>query len=273
MSKSRRSERMVVITRLLSQKPHTLFSLNFFSRMFNVAKSTISEDLNIMRETCEKWGIGELTTVPGAAGGVKFMPRLSREETEELVDFLQQELSREERILPGGYLYMADLIYNPQIVGKAGRLLATIFQDKKPDYIVTVETKGIPLALMTATAFNVPLVIIRANNKVTEGSAVSINYVSGSTKRIQSMSLARRALPPDSKVIIIDDFMKAGGTARGMQDLLQEFRAETLAIGVMVATAEPKDKLVSNYISILDLVSVDTDKKEVKIVPGKWYSQ
>lgn len=272
MDKSRRSERMVVITQLLLQKPRSLFALSFFSKIFGVAKSTISEDLNILRATSEHWGFGELVTVSGAAGGVKFTPNLSRLERKEFVEYLREELSKPERILPGGYLYMADLIYNPQVVGKAGKLLATIFKDIQPDYIVTVETKGIPLALMTAGAFNVPLVIIRANNKVTEGSALSINYVSGSTRRIQSMSLARRALPTESKVIIIDDFMKAGGTARGMHDLMQEFRAEVLATAVMVATGEPGEKLISNYISILDLISVDTVNRRVIVEPGKWYA-
>ncbi len=271
MNKSRRSERMVVITRLLTQRPRALFSLNYFSRLFSAAKSTISEDLTIMRDACQRWGLGEVVTVPGAAGGVKFLPKQNKEETTELVEHLCRELGRGDRILPGGYLYMADLIYSPQLIGRVGHLFATIFIDLQPDLIVTVEAKGIPLALMTANVFNVPLVIIRASNKVTEGSAVSINYVSGSTQRIQSMSLARRALPTGSKVIIIDDFMKAGGTARGMHDLLAEFGAKVLATGVMVATTEPKEKLVSNYVSILDLVSVDTENKRVEVVPGSWY--
>jgi purine operon repressor len=32
------------------------------------------------------------------------------------------------------------------------------------------------------------------------------------------MSLARRALKEGSRVLIIDDFMKAGGTVQGMRD-------------------------------------------------------
>ena len=49
----------------------------------------------------------------------------------------------------------------------------------------------------------------RRENKVTEGSTVSINYVSGSTNRIQNMSLPKRAIKSGSKCIFIDDFMKA----------------------------------------------------------------
>ena len=35
------------------------------------------------------------------------------------------------------------------------------------------------------------------------------------------MSLARRALKEESKVLIIDDFMHVGGTIQGMMDLLR----------------------------------------------------
>ena len=140
----------------------------------------------------------------------------------------------------------------------------------EPDYLVTIETKGIPLALATAKAFNVPLVIIRDNSKVTEGSSVSINYVSGSTRRIQTMALARRSLQPGAKVLLIDDFMKAGGTAQGMQALMAEFKAEVLGLGILVGTVAPQEKLVDNYLALLELEALDEKEKNILIRPGEW---
>ena len=55
--------------------------------------------------------------------------------------------------------------------------------------------------------------------KVSEGPTLSMTYVSGNTSKVESMSLPRKALKPDSKVIIIDDFMRGGGTIKGMIDL------------------------------------------------------
>ncbi|MFP3442954.1 phosphoribosyltransferase family protein, partial [Pantoea sp. SIMBA_133] len=76
------------------------------------------------------------------------------------------------------------------------RLFASVFADRKIDCVMTVATKGIPLAYAAASHLNVPVVIVRRDSKVTEGSTVSINYVSGSSKRIQTMALARRSLKP-----------------------------------------------------------------------------
>lgn len=265
MEKWRRSERMVLITKMLLENPHQLFTLGYFAELFQSAKSSISEDLSIIKNAFLETGQGNMETVSGAAGGVRYLPYNSPAVEKEFLDDLARRLSDPRRILPGGYLYMTDIIYNPAIVAKIGTIFAHRFVGKEPDHIVTVETKGIPLALMTAKAFNISLVIIRDDSRVTEGSAVSINYFSGSSKKIGTMSLARRALEPDARVIIIDDFMKAGGTAKGMIDLMKEFKAEVLGMGVLVDTKEPEDKLVENYLGSLELKELDEKNEKVTI--------
>ncbi|KJS85662.1 MAG: hypothetical protein JM58_07965 [Peptococcaceae bacterium BICA1-8] len=265
MDKWRRSERMVLITKMLLENPHQLFTLGYFAEIFQSAKSSISEDLSIIKIAFLETGQGNMETVSGAAGGVRYLPYNSPAIEKEFLDDLARRLSDPRRILPGGYLYMTDIIYNPAIVAKIGTIFAHRFVGKEPDYIVTVETKGIPLAFMTAKAFNVSLVIIRDDSRVTEGSALSINYFSGSSKKIGTMSLARRALEPDAKVIIIDDFMKAGGTAKGMIDLMKEFKAVVLGMGVLVDTKEPENKLVENYLGLLELKELDEKNEKVTI--------
>lgn len=270
MEKTRRSERMVVMTKVLTGQPERLFSLNYFADMFQSAKSTVSEDLALMRETITEFGLGHLATVPGAAGGVKYNPWLNEGQVASFLGGLAGQLAAPERIIPGGYLYMTDLIFNPAVAGRIGEVFATLFKLMEPEFVVTIETKGIPLAMMTARAFSAPLVIIRDEGKVTEGSAVSINYVSGSTRRIRTMSLARRALPTGAKVLLIDDFMRAGGTARGMHDLMREFQAEVLGTGVLVSMAEPREKLVGDYVALLELERIDERERAISIRPGRW---
>lgn len=262
----KRTERMIALTSILLSRPNELLPLGFFADLFDTAKSTISEDLVAIKESLRFSGRGVLETVPGAAGGVKFIPSLPQEEAEEFLQKLAETLSESDRILPGGFLYMADLLYDPAIVRPLGLIFANIFRDKEPEAVVTIETKGIPLALMTANALGVPAVIVRHGNKVTEGSSVSINYVSGSSKRIQTMSLTRRALETGKKVLIIDDFIKAGGTAKGIMSLMQEFDAEVVGLGILMETVWDTSKLVNEYLALLQLVEVDpsTEKTIVK---------
>ncbi|WP_425059660.1 Pur operon repressor [Sporomusa carbonis] len=267
MDKVRKMERVAALTKLLADRPRHLFSLTYFSELFNAAKSTICEDLNTIRETMVHFGLGTIETVAGAAGGVRFIPGLSGREADKLLSDLARRLAEPDRIIPGGFLYMSDLLFTPHLMVKVGEVFMERLAHLSPDYIVTVETKGIPLAFMTARAFDLPLITVRRGSKVTEGSAVGINYVTGSSKRIQTMSLPKRALPAGARVLIIDDFMKAGGTARGMVDLAQEVGAEVCGIGVLVATAQPEHKLVDDYLALLILHDVDEHTKVTDIRP------
>lgn len=269
----KRSSRLVDMTQYLLFRPHALIPLTTFAERYQAAKSSISEDLAIIKEVFETEGLGALTTVAGAAGGVKYIPSSPKEHSKQIIQRICGMLEQQERILPGGYLYMTDLLGQPTIMQEVGRMFAAAFSDRDADIIMTVETKGIPIAYATAAFLNIPVVIVRRDNKVTEGSSVSINYVSGSTKRIQTMSLARRALKEEANVLIIDDFMKAGGTIQGMMDLLQEFRATVKGVGVFVESdiLNGEEQLIRDYVSLAKITDVDLKSKKIKVEPGTYF--
>ena len=113
-------------------------------------------------------------------------------------------------------------------------MLSSCFRGKDVDYVITVETKGIPLAYEVARNLGVQLVIARRDSQATEGATVTINYVSGSNGRLQQMALSKKSMKLTSRCIFIDDFMKGGGTAVGIKALLKEFDSELVGIGVLI---------------------------------------
>ncbi|MEG1284429.1 MAG: pur operon repressor [Romboutsia sp.] len=257
--KFKRTERIGAIVKILSDNPNKIFTLSYFTNQFNAAKSTISEDLLVVKNVFEKLQLGKVITISGAAGGVKYIPKTSKAENEEFLMELCEKISDPSRILSGGFLYLIDLIYNPDIAYKIGKIIASNIDYTEADCVVTMETKGIPMALMTAKAMNLPLVIIRKDIKVSEGPTLSMTYVSGSSSKVESMSLPRKAIKPNSKVIVIDDFMRGGGTIKGMIDLMTEFGAEVVGTGVFISTITPEKKMVQDYISLIQLdVNGDT---------------
>lgn len=271
--KFRRSERLIDMTDYLLRHPRKLVPLTFFAERFGAAKSSISEDLAIIKQVFEVRGIGALQTVSGAAGGVKYQVRVNEDEARKFIQELCETMTSPERLLPGGYLYMTDILGNPQIVQKVGRMIASKYSDTPVDIVMTIATKGIPIAYSVANFLNVPVVIVRRDNIVTEGPAVSINYVSGSTNRIQTMSLSKRSLDEGSNVLIVDDFMKAGGTVNGMVSMLEEFRANVAGIAVLVEAEQTEDRLVDDYLSLIKLKGVDLKQKQIKMCEGNYFSQ
>lgn len=275
MTKLKRSARLVDMTQYLLSRPHQLIPLTNFAKRYGSAKSSISEDLAIIKEVFELEGIGELNTQAGAAGGVKYIPMVARDAALAFIQDLCAKLATPDRILPGGYLYMSDLLGQPSLMNEAGKLFATAFAGVGIDCIMTVETKGIPLAYATGAELNLPVVLVRRDHQVTEGSAVSINYVSGSHKSLHTMTLSRRALKEHSRVLIVDDFMKAGGTIQGMVDLLGEFNAEVAGVGVLVESGEveSEQRLLHDYVSLATLRAVDAKGKEIMVETGNYFDR
>lgn len=248
---------MVDMTRYLIEHPRTLVSLTKFARQYDSAKSSISEDLAILKRTFWQNGVGVLETVPGAAGGARFTPVTRLDDAKIFVDGLVNEISDETRVLPGGYVYLSDLLGQPWILQKIGRLIATQYLKEPIDAVMTAATKGVPVAQAVASALNVPFVIARNDTKVTEGPTMSVNYVTGQAKRLEKMELSRRSLPMGSRVLIVDDFMKAGGTIRGMEALIKEFEGTVAGVAVVVE-GEVQRRVIDEYTS---LVHVNTDKE------------
>lgn len=265
--KLRRSERMVVISNYLINNPHKLTSLNTFAEKYEAAKSSISEDIAIIKKAFEESGIGEIETVTGASGGVIFTPGISDEEAKAVIEELRDRLSESNRILPGGYIYLSDLLSTPKILQSVGRIIANAFKGNKIDAVMTVATKGVPLANAVANILNVPFVIVRRDLKITEGSTVSVNYASGSSDRIEKMFLSKRSLKPNSRVLIVDDFLKGGGTISGMVSLLKEFDSTLVGVAVFAENAQEKRDRMT-YKSLLKVSEIDVQNNHVKVEIG-----
>ena len=269
MDKYRRNERMSAMMKLLSGAPNRVVTLNAFCEMFHSAKSTMSEDIDLLKNVCETFDLGRLETVTGAAGGVRYRPGVSRKKAAEYIGELCDRLSGSERVLPGGFLYYSDILSAPDIVNRMGEIIAAEYYDAVPDFVLTMETKGIPVAFATANALGVPLVIARHSSKVYEGSAVNINYVSGSGN-IETMSLSRRAVKENQRALIVDDFLKGGGTARGMVELMREFNVEVAGMAFVMATASPEKKRISGEKALMTLSVTEGEPAAALVRPAEW---
>lgn len=244
MDKIKRTQRIAALSRILTENPNTLFTLNDFCGTFHAAKSTMSEDIAIVENAFRAHDLGDVETLPGAAGGVRYKPRLSGGEAYRFVSGVSEQLCDPSRQLTGGYLYWSDILSSPSIVRKMGAIVAAAFQGAGADFVLTMETKGIPFALMTADALGIPLVIARRSSKVYEGSAVNISYVSGRGS-IETMALSRRAVREGQKALVVDDFIRAGGTARGMVSLMEEFSVSVVGMAFMLAQENISDRQVT----------------------------
>lgn len=270
MEKIKRTERIAALSKILISRPNDIVSFSVFSQRFSAAKSTLSEDMAIIDHALKENGLGQLQTIAGAAGGVRYRPFIPSKEALKFLTDVSSMLNHPGRILPGGYLYLSDLLGEPTIIRRMGEIIASFWYDEKPDFILTMETKGIPVAMMAADFMNIPLVIARRQSKVYEGSAVNINYPSGKGS-IETMSLSRRAVKNGQRALIVDDLIRGGGTARGLLSLMEEFSVEVVGLSFVLSQDSPPRKPIEKEKSLM-VFSGDGENEPLQVRPADNFS-
>ncbi|MGI6722468.1 MAG: pur operon repressor [Anaerovoracaceae bacterium] len=265
----KRSGRIGSIIKILSSRPGRSFGLKYFCQLFGAAKSTVSEDIKIAKDILREGDLGRIETIPGAGGGVRYTSWISDEKCLRTQQKICDMLSDPSRIMGGGFLYTSDIMFDPVLTEEMAEILARKFKDCRADYVATIETKGLPLALMTGKLLDLPLIVVRREPKISEGPTISINYFSGSTSRMQKMSLSKKAAVPGSRALVVDDFMRAGGSMKGICELLSESDIEVCGIGVAMVAVEPVSKKIENYTPIIYLESLNEATGEIEVFPNQ----
>ena len=70
-------------------------------------------------------------------------------------------------------------------------------------------------------------------------------------------------------MLIVDDVMKGGGTAKGMIALAHEVGAQVVGKAFLIATAAPERKLVEDYTAFFTLHNVDEEQQKVTLEVNK----
>ena len=190
----KRNERISFIVQKLTEFPNRLFSLNYFSDELDAAKSSVSEDLLIIKSLFQKKGMGTVETVVGASGGVYLKPVMPDHEEKKVLLEIETLLADDSRRILDEYIYYGDILYNPQLTKPLGNIIARRFADRKIDVVMTIETKGVALAMMTAYCLNVPLVVARKSNRISDGTTISVHYKTNTSKSIQNMYATKKSI-------------------------------------------------------------------------------
>ncbi len=216
-----RAKRISIISNILSTNPGVRFSLSYFVNKFGAAKTSISEDIDVIRENLKEYGLGSIETIVGSNGGVRYLPLMSSSDEKEGIDLIESKLSDKSRLLLDKYIIYGDILYNPVHLEVISNFVVKNCYGHNITGVMTMETKGIPLATAVARKLNVKMIVARKNNMVTDGNTSSVHYISGTSKNVQSMYVSKNAIQENDNIIIVDDYIKGGGTIRGMIELIE----------------------------------------------------
>ena len=140
----------------------------------------------------------------------------------------------------GADIVKVDMFLNHRIDTKLlfamGEAWAEEFRAEKPDLVLTVEARGIAMAVAAAHALgDLPVVFAKKSNTAVLGSeTVQAGVYSFTHKTQNTIRIERRYLPEGSRVLIIDDFLADGQAVKGMMNLCEQQKATVIGVGIAV---------------------------------------
>lgn len=103
--------------------------------------------------------------------------------------------------------------------------------DKLPEYIIGIESRGFIFAPALAYQLNASFIPVRKKGKL-PAAVYSVEY--DLEYGTDTLEIHQDALPQSAKVLIVDDLMATGGTAKATADLLSNIGAEIVACAFVI---------------------------------------
>ena len=150
----------------------------------------------------------------------------------------------EERILKDGYVLGENILkvdsflthqVDLNLMKEIGKVFADKFATAGITKVITIEASGIAPALYTADALGVPMIFAKKSKNITMNEGILTAEVYSFTKQVSNtVSIARKYLSENDKVLIVDDFLANGQAAKGLVEIVEQAGAKVEAIGIVI---------------------------------------
>jgi xanthine phosphoribosyltransferase len=151
---------------------------------------------------------------------------------------LVERIKKDGHVLGEGVLKVDSFVthqVDPVLMEQMGNRLAEVFKEAGITKVVTIEASGIAPAVFAAKELNVPMIFARKAKSLTMNEELLTSSVYSFTKQVTStISISRKFLSSEDKVLIIDDFLANGQAAKGLIELCQQAGAEVEGIGIII---------------------------------------
>lgn len=151
---------------------------------------------------------------------------------------LEEKIREYGTVLPGNVLKVDAFLnhqVDPQLMLHVGQEFAKLFADEGVTKIWTVESSGIAPAVMTGLAMNVPVIFARKHKSLTLNQNMYVADVYSYTKKTTNrISISKKYVSPDDKVLMIDDFLANGQAVEGMLEIADQAGVDVAGAGIII---------------------------------------
>lgn len=154
------------------------------------------------------------------------------------MELLRRKIEKEGIVLSDGVLKVDSFLnhqIDPELMKEIGLEFARRFKNEGITKIVTIESSGIPPAVMAALELGVKLIFARKKKSLTLTDNLLVSTVYSFTKQEENtISVSHQFLDETDNVLIIDDFLANGEAAKGLIDIVKQSGASVMGIGIVI---------------------------------------
>ena len=154
------------------------------------------------------------------------------------MNFLEDRILKD-GIVKEGNVLKVDSFLNHQmdveLLDEIGQEFHRRFADLDVTKILTIESSGIAIASLTAQYFGVPVVYAKKTRGSTYGKDFySTKVVSYTHSQSYDVSVSKKFISKEDKILLIDDFLANGSAIKGLISLVEMGGAKVAGAGVVI---------------------------------------
>ncbi|MDV5106261.1 xanthine phosphoribosyltransferase [Clostridium perfringens] len=190
------------------------------------------------------------------------------------MELLKDKIKKEGRVTEDNIL-MVDSFLNHQMdvefFNEVGKEFKDRFKNDQIDKILTIESTGIGLGIITAQYFdNVPVVFGKKIERLPRNKREEVfnsEVYSFTKKTIYNVVVDKKFIKPGEKILIVDDFLANACAVFGLIDVVKQVGAEVVGVGIVIEKGFQSGRahLEDKGIRVESLVTID------KIEDGEVY--
>lgn len=146
------------------------------------------------------------------------------------------------------------LLNQPQLLKLAADAMVAPFTEQKIDHVVGIESRGFIFSPMIAYQIGAGFIPVRKPNKLPAAKEKVTYELEYGT---DTLEIHKDAIKPGDKVLIADDLLATGGTAKATKELIEKIGGEVVGITFLVELCFLKGREKLDNIPVYSLVRYD----------------
>lgn len=155
------------------------------------------------------------------------------------MELLKQKIINDGKIMEGDIVKVGNFLNHQMdipLLQEIGKEFKRRFCDEKITKILTIESSGIGIAVITAQYFDcVPVVFAKKTKSRNLAGELLQAHVKSYTKGIDyDVQVEKALISPDDHILIIDDFLAKGQALLGLIDIINQAEATVAGCGIVI---------------------------------------